>query len=1122
MTDAFKREAVWKEAISRVWVDQKPVGTAFVIGPRIALTCHHCAIGQGVIELRGLAGDGTEWRRTVEDVCFAEFPLEADAALLRFSQDAETVLPISTQRISSFGHLTAYGYPGENTRQGIVRIDVQSRGLKSFDYGKYALPEGLSLAGDPASAGMSGSPVLDTSTGIVIAMIVGGPDYDGRATAIPLWLLDDSTNKFPAFDAGAVSNRRSITHYGWAMNQLRANELCHHQVENALVRLQDQGRFDPARVVLRDHLTHALASFLTSEIPAFITTSGPNSGKTYAMATSARSLSGRSLFLEAYQVADTRNGFASAIQDLLGPMANAGTGETLELLTETLKHSGGPLVVFIDGINEISDDIAKVERWVSQAISHSKAHGIKVVISCRTDFWSVLDLSDAAPASYELGYFSRNEAERASETYGAGRELSSDLGRHPLMFKILSSLRNSADLTSTGRFSAIQAFVQRLIALTQGVTDVQGSFGAFKRIVAEIAAEQESIPWEVAANALGGSQFVDRFIASGLFRTSDRMSVRFAYDEITEALRPPLQNDLATLTGVWRKAFLDGRLATRALGDLTRVASENDEHAVATHANAFYLAFADFRKSTERDFRLLYGGSIAPFDGILASLASDIPAQFSAVSEGMIKLFLDAIVELARSSPHHYWQHHLVPAIKGLDIPLNLKFGFLTDLLALCPDDNLREKDIFDRGGAKDLLAEASSPTTIAAALLRISLDGPVQFAHLAVPLIDDDRRLQDRREATVGGVLMAILRINALACFDELFLLLVGNTNSENARLLLHLVSIAHPTEAIACAADSLSTSRAIAMMDLVIEPSLKSLGPGLAPVSLIQKLRAIMCESTPNTRALAASLIRISEPDDLAAWDELADAARARTQSRNLYPVPAARAAEFLRVLGERGDRYAIAQMREVIGDNRLEAQMADIATHLFEKDLTLHYDLAALAEQRLYQARDAAFFSPWMAFGLKVAASPSFETRQRLIYFAGPRSGPSPLSLQIWEELLRGPVGLAIAVEGFDLVLELELKTSSVEPLMYLRPIAREHGEALRGALREPVNGQRPLLENFDNDGSRRTQIDHTLELLVQALEETHPEFANQLRKERQTAQDWVDVWDPPGKVTQLPTS
>ncbi len=729
-------DADWGQSILRIWIGGQPVGTAFIIGPRIALTCHHCVReareAAASIELRGRTANGTDWLAPVNETVFPSDPKKADGAVLRFGEDASQYLPISAARTRTFGDLIAYGYPGSDPEQARVRIDLQLRGLKSFAYYDYALPEALALAGDPAAPGMSGGPVFDATAGVVVGMIVGGPDFDNRAIALPVWALDSAENPFRAFRLAARSNRRITVQSGWAMNYQRAKDLCRQQVENAVLKLTRRQRYDPKRSVRRDRLRTAIAHFLSSDTSTLVVVSGPNSGKTSAMAAAASELTGRSLFLEAFLVDDVRSSLATCLQRTVNDLTQTTNVERIQLIAGSLTTEDGTLAVFVDGVNELEDDIARAEGWIAEAISEASALAAKLIISCRSDFWSALDISRDSVEVYDLGYFSPAEAESAAGLYRVGTNLPSELGRHPLMFKILSDLGSSQDVVAQGRFSAIRAFVRRLITLSPGVGNPDSVFAACERMVRDIAPDEETMPWDLAANHVGGSGVLEKLIDGGVFRNRERDTVRFTFDEMTEALRPPLPGDLATLVHIWTRALTDVRVATRVVGAMVRAASEGDSELVWTHAEAFSLTFTDFLKSQGNYSAFQHEHSLGPLGLIINTLSFDMPAVFAGVTQSVIDRCLGAIVQRVSSTEGNYLvSQFLAPWIMGLGISTSCKFNVLSDLLALCSDLYLRDKDIFDRGRKQDLIRDAEHSSSVAGALLRLARDHPREFVLL-------------------------------------------------------------------------------------------------------------------------------------------------------------------------------------------------------------------------------------------------------------------------------------------------------------------------------------------------------------------------------------------------------
>ncbi len=363
--------------------------------------------------------------------------------------------------------------------------------------------------------------------------------------------------------------------------------------------------------------------------------------------------------------------------------------------------------------------------------------------------------------------------------------------------------------------------------------------------------------------------------------------------------------------------------------------------------------------------------------------------------------------------------------------------------------------------------------------------------------------------------MLTSILRINAPVDFDDLFSLLLDASNIENARSLLWNISSEHPTQALAYSVAALSTSRAIAVMDQAIAPSLTSLGAGLAPLVLLDKLRTVMRESTPETRLKAATLIRIAEPDDLEAWGELASVVLARTGTPRLYPVPAARADAFINLLRSRSDSFAVQQMRRWYGDDRVESEMVKLAMELLETRPDLAKELADLAEHRLYLANESSFYSQWVTVGLRVAADPDPKIREKLIYFAGPRSAPTEMKLRIWAQMLSGPVGLEIIDKAFDMVAERGRDQSDAVTLEYLRPMAAQHGRALLKALSGWVSNKASYFDRFvDETGADRAALNHVLGLLATALGETHPLLCEELGRRLEQTADWIELFSRGG--------
>lgn len=196
-------DAQWRCAVYRLYAGDRPVGSAFGIGPRLALTCHHCVSG-GEAAMFGLHGHTTDGRMIVIDVAevvLSPYPTSQDLAIVRVDRDLPAWLPLIASRPDQYGDLAGYGFPGFNAGQPVVRIDTVSRGIQATSYasGSYTLRDAILLGGDTATFGMSGGPLIDLETGGAVGVIVGGADYINRAIALPLWAVSHVDRPWTVF-----------------------------------------------------------------------------------------------------------------------------------------------------------------------------------------------------------------------------------------------------------------------------------------------------------------------------------------------------------------------------------------------------------------------------------------------------------------------------------------------------------------------------------------------------------------------------------------------------------------------------------------------------------------------------------------------------------------------------------------------------------------------------------------------------------------------------------------------------------------------------------------------------------------------------------------------------------
>ena len=115
-----------------VRADHSPIGTAFGIGPRVALTCHHCVAGAdpGGLRLLVYAGHVEPIVVGINEVVLPPQPEAADLALLRLADDLPAWLAISCECPPRYANLVGYGFPGERPQQAAVQVHFDSRGIQ--------------------------------------------------------------------------------------------------------------------------------------------------------------------------------------------------------------------------------------------------------------------------------------------------------------------------------------------------------------------------------------------------------------------------------------------------------------------------------------------------------------------------------------------------------------------------------------------------------------------------------------------------------------------------------------------------------------------------------------------------------------------------------------------------------------------------------------------------------------------------------------------------------------------------------------------------------------------------------------------------------------------------------
>lgn len=1003
-------DAAWRAAVYRLLCGNPatPRGTAFGIGPRLALTCHHCVDGAntdlGLLLLS--SSEVTLPLARVAEVQVPEDPLCNDVAILRMDQDLPAWLGVNSLEPPEEAKLFGFGFPGSNLRQGLVRIEVEPRGFQPAEYAdRYRLNTALVLSKDPATRGMSGGPIIEAESGTAVAIIVGGPDYDGRSIALPLCAISTVESRWNAFDQAIAWSVTHTQQRGWAMNARAAADICSRQVAEAITRLTRRETFNAARHVARRAFEESLVDYLSRPMPALLLTGNANVGKTSALAALAHSMMTRSLLLDGFQMDRLRRTLTENVQGEIERFSQAADVDSLPTLCQALRGgANGELVVIVDGLNEAGASATELRTWLSEAINEAEDIGFRLIVSIRTDHTKILEIDESRTVTFDLGVFSDREARAAAKAYGIS-DLNSDvLKHHPLMFRIAAKAPNARLVFEQGRNKAIMGFVRDMVIRSAGVTALQVDSLVLGccRVADHGGPDQDSVDRDFAANQLGGLPRLEALIEGGVFKShNDR--VRFSFDEMASALCRPLDADRIALCVLWRRAVDDPAIANRLINSLVACESRGDDDRLSDHVESLVSTFSQV---LEIGYTYHNGPGLEP---IVSNLVAALPNTRPDISGKIVDSYCEAFVALASEASHDYDYLHsnLERLAAKLQVPWRAQAHLLLRLLPLLSDRGLRAKDL-DCGGAEGVLDDAKNPSTVVGALTRLIIDHTSGMRVLLLASLDDRRRLMRdgaaNGEVSVGELLRHLLRMTSSSNPAELLELLIARPESQAVNRLLREVAAAHPVIAMECANVHLDSASTITVVKEVIESSLRSAGPGRAPRELVAKLETMLRDATPETRLMAASLLRICDPENLRAWDALAYAATMGSSSLSLRPVPGVRNQQFIDVLRARADEFALEEMYSE-DDLTLQEPMAELATEMLPRS-SAHTSLGSLAEHKAYKVARHRAFAPWIKYTLNVAALPHPDAKRALLYlFQVDRNALPSWYKELWSALLAG---------------------------------------------------------------------------------------------------------------------
>lgn len=1083
--DSMPRAAESALAIGRLLKSGEFVGTAFAIGPSLAITCHHCVAGVGEFSL-AFTGKGPSSPVRVVEVVTVGDSRDNDFALLRLAAPVEQWIPLcADELIGEVGPLHVLGFPQVVPEGAAVRLNVEFRGTQRAEYGDYQIDDAIALGGDAAAVGMSGAPVLDGRTLGAIAMVVGGPGFLGRTFALPFAMLRGRYQDSPALRFALDWNRGNSRLMGWAMNAEGAADFCRAQVRQAIERLSRQRKFDASTFVQRDHLHSKLVANWHSEGP-FAVVGPANVGKTSFLASLASQHSGCSLLFDAFSFEMTDASLLSQLESRLSEAAECPAGGVLRLLAAGVKERNRELIVCLDAVNEVNGAHARIDAWLAEAITDCRESGIKLVVSSRGEFWSSLGARDDI-VQIDIEEFSSDEAQAASIAYGLESRGFDGLLRHPLMFRIARELGDVGTGAPVSRFRAVRRFVEKLLApCSRGSETPRSLLLSLERLAG--ATEDDNISWDLAANQLGGNSRIDELVDAGIFKAQELKYVRFAFDEFTEALRPPLDRSELEFTTLWQAAIDDAALRRRLSASAVRSESDEDPRLFDANMRGLRTAIASRAPGPPAQAvqHLQSLGSAVRY--IASAIGDDNGQRLNAVRGELRAAFVAAYAVMSK--------YHV--DYSRLELDVRDKALVLIELLPMLSDFGLRPKDLFDRGGSFDLLRRADKPVDAPSMLLHMLRHDRERVRRLLIFHLDDRRPLKslgnDRGETDVGELLCSLLRLTAEVETGELLGLLLESRHIARARGLVRDIAGDQPMQALDHFIGGMGTAQGLALMDYV-NAALRSAGPGNAPPQVIEKLRQLMSEATIGTRTRAAELVRTALPDDVTAWDVVCAAVVFGRSECSLLPVPAARFERFVDALEGMPPDAAISDMNNC-DDAELQQRLAGVAQRLLHQvGPDLRSKLGLLAEHKLWRLEKSSDFAEWVDFAEAAAAHPGGEPRSAIAYFVLPHGGPRADVQRKLFPLLLDENGSKEVVRSF---LHRLVESGGEDDLA-----ADFLGDAVRLRPDDAADVADALLEKWTRWGLMgQTEQESRLKMkrldqLIANLDEVRPEFAVSLR-------------------------
>lgn len=458
---------------------------SFVSRDGIVLTAYHVVEGEKNVIIR--TGTGQLFPAIVEDDCICR---SKDLAVICCNADGVPFLSIGLLNSYCPKSYLSVGFQFANEGvPGGVFLSGKVGGRTTINL-PGAPPEhqitALDLPDPTIAQGSSGAPVFDPATRSVVGVMICAKEHRvGHDFAVPL--DHELLEVWPRFRLFAEANDLETPRFGELINKKGREIVCHALVASAVKFAESAGLYRRNKTIQRESYTSALEDFFSSTNRVFPLIGRPGVGKSTVLLWTAENEAIDApirLLLRGADIVPQQDGLKGLIKKTIDRYLPPSRRHGTELDADAIvTRSSGiqDMTVLLDGLNEANVSMEElITHWIPESLSWLRDRRVKLVISCRSEYWQAIsssfpknelyfsnekfsgnnsnieedrDLKEHTEISLSnipkkitpyLDDFTTQEASAALEIYGLEGSLTPDEATHPFILAMAESLASEA------------------------------------------------------------------------------------------------------------------------------------------------------------------------------------------------------------------------------------------------------------------------------------------------------------------------------------------------------------------------------------------------------------------------------------------------------------------------------------------------------------------------------------------------------------------------------------------------------------------------------------------------------------------------------------------------------